>query len=1277
LRNVCGDDGSLRLKVDSLLAALERVDDDSFLSSGLFGAGQKPGDRSAGTGAAVTGHRFEVRTKHAIGGLGEVWVAWDRQLGREVALKQMRPEWAGNVEAAARFRREAEITGYLEHPGVVPIYALGDQDDGRPFYAMQFVRGRTLEQVVSEQIGDHPPDADPHAAGRSKPWYDGPSLRKMLDQFVDVCQTIDYAHSRQVVHRDLKPANIMLGSYGQTLVVDWGLGKRLDQSDGDAGVETAADEVMDPLDAAKSLMTASDSSVDETRQGTTLGTPRFMSPEQAAGQIDQIGPPADIYCLGATLYFILCGQAPHTGESDLKSTFRRIVCGEFEPPSAVRSEIPRPLQAIVMKAMATRRHDRYRSAGALADDVQKYLADQPITVFRDPPLEKVLRWTRNHRAFTSAMTVGLLLTFIGSMTGLLVRQEMDRRAMEASRQEAADKAAIRFQQATRRSEAVAASDAAIRESRYADAAKLIAVAIERMEGEPDLADQRQQFISKRKRLDRLGRFETLHRTGEDLDHLGQDTEAAILLQESLDQLGVWDSHTWWNELPDDELSAVQRDRLRWQVYRILTALNSLYVTRMVSAMGSSSGGGATDPLKLIRAYLTTNKGKREARATLELTKRIQSFRPGEAARWLGGIASFRLNGGTRVEPRELGPPRNPPDGQSLAIFSLIASVDAAYRKWFTDYGATFFESPVEDPAVRSLHVAIESLRRVSDQATDQYWIRLTLAQAYYLAAQFAESQGKVSEAIEHYELARAEYGRCIAIRDTVAFGFADRSTVALTQAVLMRAQSGGNGGQLRRARELLQTSLRDASVAKRLEPTSHWVYWHVGATAAELGQTDTAIEAFFTAVELGFDVQETMDSPLIRLDDLRGRGRGIEFAYRESDRIMQISGPDRAASRRAALIAALEFSRGQIEAAGVWSNRALALDPENSRGHQIAGWCAFRERSWAEARRHFETAIKLTPRDAVSLIGAARIAEQDAEQDDGHSSQTANLLYREAIEVAVSPRHRSTAWFGLAKDAFRRGEYDRSLTAIDSARSLDPACDVAQFAELTRAEARRLLTASKSAASPDEKNRTMERIERLKTFLDQVSALPTASVNQIVQSATGRPPAVLPLLGGDFELPLETYWRLEAITKEDISSKESRGGSPPLEISTDQQLDGRSVLLIKRDESDRATSAWALNQTVPATTGQTYRVSARVKSRVEDPRTAVLVIVHAETEKARLALAGEDDEWSEVTSDFTLGDREEAIEPLEIRIEVDDPQSGIVLLDTIEVSLVDDRKPRD
>jgi tRNA A-37 threonylcarbamoyl transferase component Bud32 len=203
------------------------------------------------------GDRFLVLRPHAQGGLGEVFIALDQEVHREVALKEIQARYASDPESRARFVREAEITGGLEHPGIVPVYGLGVHADGRPYYAMRFIQGETLKEAIARLHTGAP----------------GVTLRSLLTRFVAVCNAVAYAHSRGVLHRDLKPANVMLGKYGETLVVDWGLAK--------AGHESARGAAHG-FEEVTLLPHSGDSSV-ETRLGSTIGTPAYMSPEQAAG----------------------------------------------------------------------------------------------------------------------------------------------------------------------------------------------------------------------------------------------------------------------------------------------------------------------------------------------------------------------------------------------------------------------------------------------------------------------------------------------------------------------------------------------------------------------------------------------------------------------------------------------------------------------------------------------------------------------------------------------------------------------------------------------------------------------------------------------------------------------------------------------------------------------------------------------------------------------------------------------------------------------------------
>ena len=217
-------------------AADEEDNDDSFLPGVIDVPGQRGGAADSPPGRLVAGHTH-VRG-HAVphpqaacpGGIGKVSVAFDAELQREVALKQIKPERADDADSRTRFLLEAEVTGRLEHPGIVPVYGLGSDDGGRPFYAMRFVRGTSFEEAISQfHRRRRGPRRDPRERSLA--------LRHLLDRFVDVCQTVAYAHSRGVLHRDLKPANILLGPFNESLVVDWGLAKVFGRGPAETGGE--------------------------------------------------------------------------------------------------------------------------------------------------------------------------------------------------------------------------------------------------------------------------------------------------------------------------------------------------------------------------------------------------------------------------------------------------------------------------------------------------------------------------------------------------------------------------------------------------------------------------------------------------------------------------------------------------------------------------------------------------------------------------------------------------------------------------------------------------------------------------------------------------------------------------------------------------------------------------------------------------------------------------------------------------------------------------------
>jgi serine/threonine protein kinase len=371
------------------------------------------------------GLRYQVLRPHARGGLGEVFVALDQELHREVALKEIDAQHADDPHSRGRFVREAEITGGLEHPGVVPVYGLGRHADGRPFYAMRFIRGETLKDAVA-RLHQSPGHALAHG---------DLEFRRLLSRFVAVCNAVAYAHSRGVIHRDRKPSNVMLGPSGETLVVDWGLAKAVGRGaveDGDGPAEPTLVPVLSDTEGA-------------TRTGAALGTPAYMSPEQAAGRIDLLGPASDVYSLGATLYALLTGRAPVAGK-DAGEVLARVQRGDWPAPRQVRPAVPPALDAVCRKALAREPGGRYASALDLAAEVERWLADEPVAAYAEPWAVRGRRWMRRHRPLVSTAVGVLVVALVAATVGLvLVSGAREREA--AARKTADHKAAeARFNQ---------------------------------------------------------------------------------------------------------------------------------------------------------------------------------------------------------------------------------------------------------------------------------------------------------------------------------------------------------------------------------------------------------------------------------------------------------------------------------------------------------------------------------------------------------------------------------------------------------------------------------------------------------------------------------------------------------------------------------------------------------------------------------------------------------------------------------------------------------------
>jgi serine/threonine protein kinase len=329
--------------------------------------------REATDAPDLSGTKYRLGRALGRGGMGAVYAAEDVELGREVAIKVSSAALSASV--VERLRREARVVARLEHPGIVPVHDLGTLPDGRVYYVMKLVRGERLDA-----------------------WAKGKDVRAILRLFQRVCEAVAFAHARGVLHRDLKPENVMVGEFGEALVMDWGIAKELAGAGGTVAAD--ADAVADTIPV--------EASPDATATGTVMGTPAYMPPEQARGDVKAQGARSDVYGLGAILYSLLAGRPPSTGKSG-REVIESAIAGAARPLREIDPSIPRPVESICHRALARDPGDRYASAREMAADVERFLDGERVAAHRETIVEVATRFATRHRVLLSLLGMYLLV----------------------------------------------------------------------------------------------------------------------------------------------------------------------------------------------------------------------------------------------------------------------------------------------------------------------------------------------------------------------------------------------------------------------------------------------------------------------------------------------------------------------------------------------------------------------------------------------------------------------------------------------------------------------------------------------------------------------------------------------------------------------------------------------------------------------------------------------------------------------------------------------------
>lgn len=311
---------------------------------------------------SVAAHPDFSQTKYQLvrelgrGGMGTVYEAVDNELDRKVALKVLAVADATDDDVR-RMVHEAQIIAQLEHPGIIPVHDVGKLPDGRVYYAMKLVRGCRLDEYINQPV----------------------TTNDVLRKFHAVCDAVGFAHAHSVIHRDLKPQNIMVGSFGEVLVLDWGVAKVVHQSTTEFPVPDNSRRTSNNLNSAQSKV--------ETMNGTIIGTESYMSPEQSAGQIDELDARSDIYSLGAMLYFLLTRRNP--APSTLESQGIQQLAVSLR---AINPQISKGAAAVCQKAMSRSKGARYQTVKEFSEEIERLLDSEPVLAYKENLFEKLLRW---------------------------------------------------------------------------------------------------------------------------------------------------------------------------------------------------------------------------------------------------------------------------------------------------------------------------------------------------------------------------------------------------------------------------------------------------------------------------------------------------------------------------------------------------------------------------------------------------------------------------------------------------------------------------------------------------------------------------------------------------------------------------------------------------------------------------------------------------------------------------------------------------------------------
>ncbi len=716
--------------------------------------------------------RYKLVAEHGRGGFGAVWRADDTKLGRRIALKRLSQQLARQSESRRRFINEARITARLEHPGIVPVYDISNLDEDHAYYTMKLVRGKTMAQAIK----------DVHELPRNSDQRDV-EFRRILNAFLQVCQTMRYCHDSGVIHRDLKPQNVIIGDFSEAIVLDWGLACVVSSR-----VEGPSTEREIGQDQALEIRATE--SLDTGRSGVQ-GTPAYMAPEQARGDQERIGVHTDIYGLGAMLYHLLTGQPPFMDVSQ-ESLLEHVAAGKLTWTQTPDSQTLAPLAAISRKAMSLEPRQRYEHVGLLSNDVECFLADRTVSVHHESIGTKTARWIRHHPTAVASIVLTILFLSVAVVASTILWQAKERREL------------VRLNEIRNRAtRADAAAQSHLHASRFDAALGFWIQATEILQNESRFNELHDEIAGKRDRVSRIVDFYTLGHKAQEMMFFDQLRECAIYSQTALEQVGALDETDWWEHLPDRELTPDQIRDLREEIYRQLGLLATIRLAEQAES------GFSLEWLTQLTGEQNHGQDLPYVSSAMLAANQANRFRPARSLQFVNDVGQL-LTAGKQDINLLIGDPMNPTDAAML--------------------GSILDTHAPRDPLGKMLLQPLLGMR--DPDMTARQWLcdAVNYAPQWYWLSIFIGTNELRTEKSED------------AIRSfSHAVGVEPNSWVAYLYRAAAHLQAARKAETGRQKQVSLSSAARDLQRARDLETEDSFLFWNVGYIATV--NPDTGLHA--------------------------------------------------------------------------------------------------------------------------------------------------------------------------------------------------------------------------------------------------------------------------------------------------------------------------------------------------------------------------------------------------------------------------------------------------